>query len=1033
MILLHGAFANERFFIWAEQSMQAGSPDSASARALPFAADKQSLITALEQLDLQQGGLADPVVLKGWLPTHRGKPLASSRLIDENLRPDVTARLEQWTVYAVELTSLQIRRLFEAPFPNGPIQPGLAVGDDLRFWQAAHTFASGLVIRQRFLPGIRHGGARAEAVWEPVIAGEDLEHFTALAAALPGSCRAFAGNEALGISRLNVLHQFVSLSVDALIRTACALAGAAIEFGTTAHDRWLSSLQQDRTQLAVSRDELRDVQNDVARWKRPINTTLAAPFRLLFRLEEPAIDPAELDLEVSQHPARFQKSDAPWRLSYLLQSTTDPSLVIPAASIWSNEKQPKVIESTKSGAREYLLASLGAASMLYPPVERSLLHPTPAHSDLDVHETYRFLYEHAALLQQAGFGVMLPSWWAGRRAAGRRLNARAVVSKMKVGKGKLTLDSLVDFKWRVAIGDLELGRKELEELAKLKIPLIRVRGEWIEIHPEQLKAAIEFLKKGEDSIALGQLIQLTLGAAELPAMIPFGGTEGGGWAAELIGSLTGEFRYEELVPEPAFQGQLRPYQVRGFSWLHFLSSWGLGACLADDMGLGKTVQALALLQKLRHQSAEEERRPVLLICPMSVVGNWQRESARFTPDLPVLVHHGGGRRRDADFIEQAGSAAIVLSSYSLLSRDIAFLRKVQWLGVILDEAQNIKNAETRQARAAHALDAQFRIALTGTPVENNVGDLWSIMQFLNPGLLGDKTQFKRNFLVPIQVDKNEERAERLRTLTAPFILRRLKTDKSIIADLPEKLEMKVYCNLTKEQASLYSAVVKETQAAIEDAEGIERKGLVLATLSKLKQVCNHPAHFLHDGSYIAGRSGKVLRLTEMLEEALQAGDRALIFTQFAEMGEMLKQHLQENFAQEVLFLHGAVSKTKRESMVDRFQQDPDGPRIFILSLKAGGVGLNLTRANHVFHFDRWWNPAVENQATDRAFRIGQTRAVQVHKFVCAGTLEEKIDQMIEDKRLLAENVIGTGEAWLTELDDSQLRALFALSKDAVSE
>ena len=449
------------------------------------------------------------------------------------------------------------------------------------------------------------------------------------------------------------------------------------------------------------------------------------------------------------------------------------------------------------------------------------------------------------------------------------------------------------------------------------------------------------------------------------------------------------------------------------------------------MGLGKTIQALALIQQ---DWQGNKKRPVLLICPTSVVNNWQKEAGRFTPELPVMVHHGIARTKGSTFKEKAMEQSMVISSYALLHRDFEILKEVPWAGVVLDEAQNIKNPETKQARAVRALQPDYRLALTGTPVENNVGDLWSIMEFLNPGFLGTQSDFKRTFFIPIQSSRDPEAVKKLKRLTAPFILRRLKTDKTIISDLPEKMEMKVFCNLTKEQASLYAAVVEEVARKLDSAEGIQRKGMILATLSKLKQVCNHPAQFLGDNSPIPGRSGKLARLSEMLEEVLSVGDRALVFTQFAEMGGILKRYLQETFGREVLFLHGAVPKKQRDSMVERFQAD-DGetPSIFILSLKAGGTGLNLTRANHVFHFDRWWNPAVENQATDRAFRIGQTKNVQVHKFLCAGTLEEKIDEMIERKKEIAEDVVGAGEGWLTELSTSQLKELFALRKEAIGE
>jgi SNF2 family DNA or RNA helicase len=525
---------------------------------------------------------------------------------------------------------------------------------------------------------------------------------------------------------------------------------------------------------------------------------------------------------------------------------------------------------------------------------------------------------------------------------------------------------------------------------------------------------------------------MALGEAKVPGGLDFEGVRADGWIGELIRQLQSGSGFAALEPPKGFRGTLRPYQTRGYSWLGFLRQWGLGACLADDMGLGKTVQTLALIE--REWKSSKRQRPSLLICPTSVLGNWQKEAARFTPDLPVLVHHGQERTKGPAFKKQAAQKAIVLSSYSLLHRDFERFKSFSWSAVILDEAQNIKNPQTKQAQAARGIPADFRVALTGTPVENHVGDLWSIMEFLNPGWLGTQAEFKRTFHVPIQAQRDPEATQQLQQLTGPFLLRRLKTDKSIIADLPEKLEMKVFCTLTKEQASLYESVVEETSRALEESEGIQRKGLVLATLTKLKQVCNHPAQFLGDNSAIEGRSGKLARLTEMLEEALSVGDRALIFSQFAEMGGMLRRHLQETFGREVLFLHGGVPKKQRDVMVERFQSsEADAPRLFVLSLKAGGTGLNLTAANHVFHFDRWWNPAVENQATDRAFRIGQTRRVQVHKFLCLGTLEEKIDEMIETKKAIAGTVVGTGEDWLTKLSNEELRDLFKLRREALAE
>ena len=594
------------------------------------------------------------------------------------------------------------------------------------------------------------------------------------------------------------------------------------------------------------------------------------------------------------------------------------------------------------------------------------------------------------------------------------------------GRGGVSLATMLELNLEVALGDQVMTSQELEALAQLKTPLVRLRGQWVELNASEIRAALDFWnRKGETT--LKDVIRLAVGAGETPGGFDVDGVAASGWVEDLLGQLTGRAEFQELETPEGFCGTLRPYQQRGYSWLAFLRRWGLGACLADDMGLGKTVQTLAAIQQDRREGAEE---PTLLVCPTSVLNNWRKEAARFTPDLPLMVHHSPSRRRDAEFVEAAHQHAIVVASYGVLARDIRFMAEVPWRGIVLDEAQNIKNPATRQARAARSLGAEYRIALTGTPVENHVGDLWSVMQFLNPGLLGTEGEFKRNYFIPIQAEGDEGAAQRLQRATGPFILRRLKTDRAIITDLPEKMETREFCPLTREQATLYEAVLQEAEQALEDAEGIGRRGAILGTLTKLKQVCNHPRQLLGDNSAIAGRSGKLARLRDMLEEIIAVGDRALVFSQFAEMGSILQRHIQDTFGKEALFLHGGVSRRQRDRMVERFQDDKNGPRVFILSLRAGGTGLNLTAANHVFHYDRWWNPAVENQATDRAFRIGQTSNVQVHKFMCAGTLEERIDLMIEAKQATAERVVGTGEGWLTELSNEELRDVLSLSSEA---
>jgi SNF2 family DNA or RNA helicase len=610
--------------------------------------------------------------------------------------------------------------------------------------------------------------------------------------------------------------------------------------------------------------------------------------------------------------------------------------------------------------------------------------------------------------------------------------ARAQAAARSAGLG---LETLVDYRWELALGSEPLTAEELAELARLKVPLVRLRGQWVELDPERLARGLEFLERhGAGAMPAPEALRAGLGLEGDPVpALPLTAVEADDWLGDLL-SGQAERRLAPMGTPTGFRGRLRPYQERGLAWLSFLGGLGLGACLADDMGLGKTIQLLALLVAERAQGRDRSGRPAptLLVCPMSVVGNWQREAERFAPDLEVHVHHGAERLAGEDLTRAVAEADLVLTTYGLAVRDQRALTAIEWGRVVLDEAQNIKNAAAKQAQTVRALKATQRVALSGTPVENRLAELWSIMEFLNPGLLGSAGAFRGRYAVPIERDGDEQAAAGLRRATQPFLLRRLKTDRSIIADLPAKVEMKVLCNLTAEQASLYQAVVDDMLARIEESDGIERKGLVLATMSKLKQVCNHPAQLLRDGSRLAGRSGKLARLEETLEEVLAGGDKALCFTQFAELGELLRAHLSGRFGREVLFLHGGTPKRRRDAMVARFQDEPE-PALFVVSLKAGGTGLNLTAANHVIHFDRWWNPAVEDQATDRAFRIGQRKDVQVRKLVCVGTLEERIDAVIEDKKALAELVVGSGEGWLTELSTQQLRELVTLGPEAVSE
>ncbi len=699
---------------------------------------------------------------------------------------------------------------------------------------------------------------------------------------------------------------------------------------------------------------------------------------------------------------------------------------------WQLDSKVKkaLLKSFGGNLEEQLLRHLGHAARIYPKLWQGMATARPVGVTLSLEEAFAFLKEHAWVLEDAGFKIIVPAWWTpeGRRRAKVRLAVSQSKAAPAAGRGYFSLNSVVQYRYELAIGDQVLNPQEWEQLVNAKTPLVQFRGQWIELERDKMQQLLEFWQKHGQQDASMSLAELLRKAAADEEEVD---VSRNGALAEMLGKLHDQSRFEPVADPPGLRGKLREYQQRGVAWLQYLESLGLNGCLADDMGLGKTVQVIARLLLTR----DTREGPTLLIAPTSVLGNWQKEVEKFAPQLKTLVHHGGDRRQDAKtFQADCQEQDIVITSYTLARKDIELLQGIPWERVVVDEAQNIKNPKTAQTKAVLKLKANHRLAMTGTPVENRLLDLWSIFNFLNPGYLGAQTQFRQQFELPIQKNNDPHQSVLLKKLVQPFILRRLKTDQSIIKDLPDKLEHKQYCNLTKEQASLYQAVVDEVNAALEDAEGIQRKGLILATLMRLKQICNHPRQFLQDGSaFTPERSNKLERLVEMLEEVIAEGESLLIFTQFTEIGENLERYLSRSLHYNTYYLHGGVNRTRREKMIGDFQNPETGPSAFILSLKAGGVGITLTKANHVFHFDRWWNPAVEDQATDRAFRIGQSRTVFVHKFVTLGTLEERIDQMIEDKKQLAGAIVGADESWLTELDNDSFRRLIALNRSTVSD
>ncbi|WP_433339108.1 SNF2-related protein [Spirillospora sp. CA-294931] len=1050
MLVAHATWHGGALCLWAERT----GPYEPDPDAHPFATRD---FTGTSYEPLVKGAFR--VELKMALPTHGDHPLPSAELGPEPFEGEPSLHI--WRVPALVLEPFPAMALLQAAEHSGDVVPGT----DLRFLSLLAEEAVRLTERGQVLPALLREDGDLVARWRPVL--DDPRRFRDLVAAMPAACRAADG----GRPAAEVLREALSGLVDTSVRGLVPHPLLPPRKGKVPDriplaERWFEALTgPDATVPREPGDDPDDLMAELDAWaastRRP-----AGPLGLTFRLCEPVggrpptppdglrrphsagaplraaqplagaprprtpargsapgplEDADDADIRSELEPLDAEPGDA-WRVEFALQGTDDPSLYIPASLVWAGEV------GVVAGAEEVLLAGLGRALRLFPDMAPALDGPAPGEVELDTAGAFRFLRRAAPMLAAAGFGVQLPQW-AGKAKLGMKLTTR---SEEGEGSGAAAssgfdLKGMVDFRWDLAIGDETIDEAELEELARLKAPLVRLRGQWVELDEEQLEAALDFLRQPRRGrMSAAEAMRAAIHAGE--DALPLTGLDADGALGDLL-SGEADRRLTPLSTPGGLDAVLRPYQERGLAWLAFMDDLGLGALLADDMGLGKTISILSLLVHERERARPD---PTLAVLPMSLVGNWQREAARFAPELRVYVHHGTGRHRGDDLAEAVAGADLVLTTYGTATRDAEMLAGISWGRVVCDEAQALKNSGTRQARAVRGIPARSRIALTGTPVENHLTELWSIMEFANPGMLGPRPVFRERFAVPIERDGDEGAALALKRATQPFILRRLKTDKTIISDLPEKQEIKVYCNLTTEQASLYQATVDDMLAQIAEADEKQRRGLVLATMAKLKQVCNHPAQLLKDGSRLPGRSGKLERLEEICAEVLDQGEKALVFTQYAEFGSMLQPYLASRLDRPVLWLHGGTPKQRRDDLVQHFQADPE-PSVFLLSLKAAGTGLTLTAANHVVHVDRWWNPAVEDQATDRAFRIGQTRNVQVRKFICVGTMEERVDEMIERKKALADSIVGTGEDWLTELSVADLREVLRLSPEAVSD
>ncbi|WP_329565227.1 DEAD/DEAH box helicase [Kitasatospora sp. NBC_01266] len=1059
----------------------AGGNGSAAARPHPYACSAALLAELLGGIGPGLEWLAGQAAER-WttltLPSLSGVPTPSPELLGGRAPSGVS--LHAWRVPALVFEPAEAAQLLGELFDprwaltsaelDGPGRVDVAYGASLRWLTAVHDLAWRLVGRGQVLPALVQLDGVPHARWQPVLGTADRREATALAEGCPPVAR---GDRPGPVLLAEVLEALTDREVRAgladhpgVLRLPRGVGAAGDPDGLVA-ERWFAALGAGDGLLAVEpgaqRAALAGLAGRLAAWHGSGGPEQSA-VRLCFRLVEPlGADPGDPE---------GHSSDTHWRLEFLLQAVDEPSLLVTAADLWAGGATEAAFARKVEDPQGAYQAELDRAVRCRTELRQALRSARPSGLTLDRDTALDFLREAAPALAAAGFGVLLPTWWQHRPRLGMALAVRGPAAGSAAGRtagtpppdGRAWLDrdAVLAFQWQLALEGEPLTAQELADLAAAKRGLVRVRGQWIEVDARQIAAAVDFLtRRGTGESPPGRLLRLILDPGALVAGLPIGAVTASGVFGALLGERsaagpqggsgsglgsggrgTAERSAGELpvVPLPeGFGATLRPYQERGVAWLRSLSRLGLGAVLADDMGLGKTVQALALLAAEQGEAAEHAGStrpgPTLLVCPTSLVANWRREAARFAPMLRVHVQHGADRPTGDELRAAATSADLVITTYGLVQRDAPELRRISWHRVIADEAQNVKNSATAQSRALRSLPAEHRIALTGTPVENRLAELHAILDFANPGLLGSAAAFKERYAIPVEQHANAERTAELLRRTSPFILRRRKDDPAVAVALPDKQEMTVWCTLTAEQAGLYQAVVADLLHRLRGIKGVQRKGAVLGALGKLKQVCNHPAQLLHDGSTVAGRSGKLARLEEVLAEALAEGDRTLVFTQYAEFGALLHQHLAERFDTEVLYLHGRLSARRRDQLVQRFQESGDGagPGVFLLSLKAGGTGLNLTAANQVVHLDRWWNPAVEQQATDRAHRIGQHRTVQVRRFICAGTVEERIAGLIDAKRALADAVVGEGERWLTDLSDGELRELLTLTEEAIAE
>ena len=896
----------------------------------------------------------------------------------------------------------QLIRLADAP-PGEPTPGGSA-----RAIFALVELAQRSVIEGLVHPDLDHGGGWWHAFWGATLDQSVQATLTEIAAALPAvSADAFDGD------RDATVHDLYPVLVDQIARDrlradGVRLASAMKQVRPTALDHFLEGLTAPDAVLPRHAGYAA-LDRKLSGWvDAGLGRRTSTRWRIGLHLDERESDALVLEL---------------W-----LQAEDDPTLGLPASLLWSGDDD--VFAFLRDGdPRRDLIRQLTELDPVLAELGIEFDATEPDEAALDPETVRLFLRNGLPALEERGIPVLLPAAWM--RSPGKvRVNLTASSQPARRASGFLSPTELARFDWRLAVGDVVLTDDELAELAAAKEPFIRVAGKWHALRRSDVERALRFLDRRRAGAGIVDLVRAVSGLETDEAGVELGEVTLDAPLASLLDD--GEQRFRSRPTPAAMQFELFPFQERGHGWLRMLGDLGVGAILADDMGLGKTVQAIAMLASEREDFERDALGPTLVVCPMSVVKQWGAEIARFAPSLRVHLHHGTGRLTGAALTGAAHTHDVVVTSYDIATRDIDTLALVTWDRLLLDEAQDVKNPATKRARALRRLPARRKLAMTGTPIENRLGELWAIMDIVNPGLLGSRDWFERTFAKPIESFGNTEALERLRSIVQPFILRRPKDSPEVELELPPITIAKDYCRLTVEQASLYRATVDRWLARVEaHHDRFGRRGAVLAMLSQLKQVCNHPEMVVATGQPLDGRSGKLDRLLELLE-LVPAGDKALVFTQYPGF-DRLVPHLEQQLGKSVGFFHGRLNARQREDLLASFATE-EGPTVLVISIRAGGRGLNLPAANHVIHFDRWWNPAVEQQATDRAHRFGQRKHVFVHSLISTGTLEERIDQMLESKRELAESVIaGRAEDWLGDLDLGAIRAAVELSVDPFEE